>query len=42
MLPRPLRTLAALAEKCGRVLSCFYAEADDLVGLTGELIGSGS
>jgi hypothetical protein len=41
-LPRPLRTLAALAEKCGPVLSCFYAEADDLVGLTGELIGSGS
>ena len=41
-LPRPLRALAALAEKCGPVLSCPYAESDDLVGLNGELIGSGS
>lgn len=41
-LPRLLRTLAALAERCGPVLSCCYAEADDLVGLTGELIGYGS
>ena len=41
-LPRPLRTLAALAEECGPVLSCSYADADALFGLTAELIGTTS
>jgi len=39
-LPRPLATLAALAEQGGPVLHCSYAEADDLVALAGELIGT--
>jgi len=38
-LPRPLRTLAELTERCGPVLRCSYAEAGDLVSLTAALIG---
>jgi len=38
-LPRPLRTLADLTERCGPVLRCSYAEAGDLVALTAALIG---
>ena len=38
-LPRPLRTLADLTERCGPVLRCSYAEADDLAALAADLIG---
>ncbi len=41
-LPRPLRTLADLTERCGPILRCSYAEADDLVALTAALIGEAS
>jgi hypothetical protein len=38
-LPRPLQMLAGLAEQLGPVLRCSYGEADDLLGVTAELIG---
>lgn len=38
-LPRPLQMLAGLAEELGPVLRCSYAESDDLLGVTAELIG---
>ena len=38
-LPQPLRRLADLAEQCGPVLRCSYAEAGDLGPLAADLIG---